>query len=182
MRVALYARVSTDDKGQDLNTQLLPLRAWAALNQHTIVGEWTDHASALDLRGRVQWRELLQRTHRGGIDAVAVVKLDRAWRNTLQTIQGVQEFTKWRVGFVCTQQADFDTTKASGRLLLGLLAVLAEFEHDNIAERVKAGMARAKAEGKHVGRPKGATDKRTRKKGGYFLRGHATENDLPLTA
>lgn len=179
MRVALYARVSTHDKDQRPENQLLVLREWAGHAGHTIVGEWVDTASADDLRGRVQWRALLARLRQGGVDAVAVTKLDRAYRSVPRTYEGMAYLTQWRTGFVAVQQPDINTTTAAGKLLLGILAVLAEFERDQIRERTRDGMERARAEGKRIGRPPGSRDKRERKKGGYYLRGHATPEDVP---
>ena len=170
MRVALYARCSTDDKGQEPETQLLPLRAYAAQQGWEVVGEYVDLASATDQRGRAKWRELLARVRRGGLDAIAVTKLDRAFRSCLDTYETLDYLARHRVGFIATTQP-IDTTTPTGKLLLGVLAAVAEFERSLISERVRDGMARAKAEGKHVGRPKGSTDKRRRKRSGYYARG-----------
>jgi site-specific DNA recombinase len=84
---------------------------------------------------------------------VLVLKLDRAFRSVMDTANTMDNLQHHKVGFVSITQ-DFDTTSSSGRLMLNLLAAFAEFERDMISERVKEGMARAKAEGKHVGRPR----------------------------
>jgi DNA invertase Pin-like site-specific DNA recombinase len=153
LRIALYARVSTRDKDQDPETQLHRLRQVVA--QHvawTVVGEYTDHASANDLRGRVAWRRLLDDAVKRRFDAVLVFKLDRAFRSVRHMHQTLEVWEPLGIGFLSAQEG-FDTTTALGRLLLNLLASLAEFELELIRERVVAGMERAKAQGKAIGRP-----------------------------
>jgi len=169
-KVILYARVSTRDKDQTPETQLHALRQYAAGRDWEIVEEYVDTASAGDLRGRSRWRDLLKdvQTHHGQFGMVLVTKLDRAFRSVKETYSTLEIFTHHKIGFVATTQDSIDTTSSTGRLMLGLLATFAEFERDLISERVKEGMARAKAEGKHVGRQKGAKDKKKRRRAGYF--------------
>jgi len=72
MRVALYARVSTDDKGQDPELQLVPMREHVAARGWELVGEYVDHASAKDLRGRRRWRALLEDARAHQVELVMV--------------------------------------------------------------------------------------------------------------
>lgn len=151
MRIALYARVSTRDKDQNPDTQLLRLRA--AVGGHAdwhITKEYVDVASANDLRHRVAWRRLLDDAARHKFDAVLVFKLDRAFRSVKHMHDTLSVWEPLHVSFLSTQEG-FDTTTALGRLLLNLLASLAEFELEMIRERVTAGMERAKKEGKKIG-------------------------------
>lgn len=153
MRLALYARVSTRDKDQDPATQLYRLRRVIAQHDDWVVaGEYVDHASASDLRGRVAWRRLLDDAVKRRFDAVLVFRLDRAFRSVKHMHDTLAIWEPLHVGFLSAQEG-FDTTTALGRLLLNLLASLAEFELELIRERVTAGMERARAQGVRIGRP-----------------------------
>ncbi len=152
MRIALYARVSTRDKDQNPETQLLRLRQF--VSQHPdwhIAQTYVDQASANDLLHRTAWRHLQDDALQHRLDAVLVFKLDRAFRSVKHMHDTLAVWDPLHVGFLSAQQG-FDTTTALGRLLLNLLASLAEFELETIRERVKAGMDRAKQEGKTVRR------------------------------
>jgi hypothetical protein len=127
LRVALYARVSTRDKAQDVDLQLVPLREYAAA-RGWVVAEYVDRAPAGDLAGRAAWARLLEDARRRRLDHVLVWKLDRAFRSTLHCLSTLQDLEHRGVGFSCLTQSDVDTTSATGRLLLTLLAAVAEFE------------------------------------------------------
>ena len=144
MKIAIYARVSTRDKDQNPESQLFLLRDHAARMGWEIVHEYVDQASATDMRGRVQWRGLMERVRLGGIKAVLVTKLDRAFRSAKDTYDGLAYLDSHGVGFVAATQP-FDTTTSTGKLLMGVLAVVAEFERDLIVERTNEGLARARA-------------------------------------
>ena len=167
--VARDARVSTRDGDQDPETQLYGLREYAAQRGWEIVREYVDQASATDLRGRIAWRELLEHVRKGGIDLVLVTKLDRAFRSAKDTYDNLSYLDSHKVGFVATTQP-IDTSTSTGKLLLGVLAAVAEFEKALIIERTLEGLTRAKAQGKRLGRPPGSKDKRKRSKRGYLLR------------
>jgi DNA invertase Pin-like site-specific DNA recombinase len=151
MRAGLYARVSTDDKGQDPEVQLVPMREQAAGRGWDVV-EYVDHASAKDLRGRRRWRELLEDASQRRVHLVIVWKLDRFARSALDALQWLQQLDGYGVGFKILTQ-DIDTTTPHGRLVFTILAAVAELERETIRDRVKAGMDRARAEGKPIGRP-----------------------------
>jgi DNA invertase Pin-like site-specific DNA recombinase len=155
MRTAIYARVSTADKEQSPDTQLLPLREYVQAQGWTLAGEYVDRASATDLRGRTAWRQLLDDAGRRRVDAIVVWKLDRAFRSVAHMAQTVEQFRRWKVGLRRLSEPWLDTSGTSpvGDLMLNILASFAQFERALIAERVRAGMARAKRQGKHVGRP-----------------------------
>ena len=155
MRVGIYARVSTTDKDQNPETQLLPLREFAAAQRWTVAGEFVDHASATDLRGRTAWRDLLAQAARRKLDLIVVWKLDRAFRSVAHMATAVEQLRRWGVGLRSYSEPWLDTSGASpvGELMLNILASFAQFERALIAERVRAGMVRAKKHGKHVGRP-----------------------------
>lgn len=169
MRVALYARVSTKDGDQTPETQLHGLREYVAARGWQVVKEYVDQASATNFRERTAWRELLDHIRKGGLDLVLVTKLDRAFRSAKDTYDGLSYLDQHKVGFIATTQP-IDTSTSTGKLLLGVLAAVAEFERNLIVERTLEGLARAKAEGKKLGRPPGSKDGRKRRRSGYFAR------------
>jgi DNA invertase Pin-like site-specific DNA recombinase len=127
LRVARSARVSTRDKDQDPELQVHPMREYAAA-RGWLPTEHVDHAAAGDLAGRTAWTRLLADARRRRVDHVLVWKLDRAFRSTLHCLSALQEFEHRGVGFACLTQPEVDTTSPAGRLLLTLLAALAESE------------------------------------------------------
>ncbi len=153
MRVALYARVSTSDKDQNPETQLLPLREFCAAQGWTIAAEFVDKAGATDLRGRTAWRELLELASRRRVDVILCWKLDRCFRSTLHAAETLEKLRGWGVGLRSYTEAWADSTSPAGELMFTIATAFAAFERALIRERVKAGMARAKRQGKHVGRP-----------------------------
>ena len=155
MRIGIYARVSTSDKDQDPETQLGPLREFVASQGWTTAGEFVDTASATDLRGRVAWRRLLEDAARRRVDVILVWKLDRAFRSVAHMATTTEQLRRWGVGLRSYSEPWLDTSGTSpvGDLMLNILASFAQFERALIAERVKAGMARARKQGKHIGRP-----------------------------
>ena len=158
MKVALSARVSTSDKEQDPETQLMPMREFCAAQALEIYDEYIDHALANDLAHRNRWRDLLDDAARKKFSVVLVFKLDRAFRSVKHMHDTLAAWELVGVSFRSLRE-QFDTTTALGRLLMNLLAALAEFELEMIRERVKAGMDRARLQGKHIGRPK-VTDRK----------------------
>jgi DNA invertase Pin-like site-specific DNA recombinase len=153
VRVAIYARVSTTDKGQQPETQLLPLREFCHSQGWEIYREYIDQASALDVAHRTAWRELLDDAAKKRFSVVLVFKLDRAFRSVKHMHDTLTMWELLGVSFRSIRE-QFDTGTAMGRLLLNLLASLAEFELELISERVKAGMYRAAKQGKKIGRPR----------------------------
>ena len=152
-RVAIYARVSTRDHGQDPELQLVPLREWATAHGGR-TAEYVDLASAADLRGRTAWRRLLDDARHHRIDIVAVWKLDRAFRSSLEAATTLAELRDRGVDFVAITQP-IDTTTPTGRLIYAVLAAVAEMERDLIVERVREGMKNARRRGARIGRPSG---------------------------
>ncbi|TCG04082.1 hypothetical protein BZM27_43460 [Paraburkholderia steynii] len=149
MRAALYARVSTRDQ-QTLPMQLAEMREYAARRGWTVVLEVEDVASGARLRPRRE--ELIKAARRRTIDLIMVWRLDRWGRSLLDLITTLQELLSLGVGFVSLSDA-LDMTTPGGRALAGMLGVFAEFERDILRERVKAGIAHARLQGKPHGRP-----------------------------
>lgn len=152
LRVALHARVSTRDKDQDPELQLVPLREYIAARSG-VASEYVDEASAADLGRRTAWHRLLDDARRRRVDRVLVWKLDRAFRSTLHALRTLEELDGWGVGFACLTQ-ELDTTSPTGRLVFTVLAAGAEMERSLIADRVREGMAHARRQGKQIGRPR----------------------------
>lgn len=149
-RVAIYARVSTVEKGQDPETQLLALRTYAAQRGFRCVAEYIDYASGRR-EDRPQYRQLWQAARHRHLDIVLVWRYDRFARSTAALVQALQEFHRLGVDFISYQE-HIDTTTPQGELIFTIMASLAQFESALISERVKAGMARAKAQGKRISR------------------------------
>jgi DNA invertase Pin-like site-specific DNA recombinase len=154
LRVALYARVSTRDKDQDPELQLQPMREYAAARGWQAT-EYVDHAPAADLAGRTAWARLLEDVRRRRVDLVLAWKLDRPFRSTLHCLRTLEDLAHRGVGFACLTQ-EIDTTNPTGRLLLTILAAVAEFERGLLAERVREGMTNARRKGVRLGRPRAA--------------------------
>jgi putative DNA-invertase from lambdoid prophage Rac len=149
MRVGLYARVSTHDQ-QTLPLQMAAMRDYVAKREWKIVLEVQDVGSGAILRPKRE--ELLKAARRRELDRVVVWRLDRWGRSLLDLIATLQELASLGVGFVSLNEA-LDLTTPSGRALAGMLAVFAEFERDILRDRVKAGIAQARKEGRPHGRP-----------------------------
>jgi DNA invertase Pin-like site-specific DNA recombinase len=151
LRAGLYARVSTEDRGQDPETQLRPLREYAERRGFVVVGEFVDRASGTT-ETRPQYQKLFEAARKRELDVVLVWRYDRFARSTRALVNALGEFKARRVAFISYQE-NVDTTTPQGELVFGMMANLAQFESALIGERVRAGMARAKAQGKRTSRP-----------------------------
>jgi len=150
-RAAIYARVSTFDKGQDPETQLVQLREYAERRGFDLVREFVDYATGTSEQ-REEYQEMLDQVRKRKIDVVLVWRYDRFARSTQALVNALKEFQVLGVDFVSYQE-NIDTTTPQGEMVFHIMASLAQFESSLISERVKAGMARAKAQGKHISRP-----------------------------
>ena len=149
-RVAIYARVSTVEKGQTPETQLLALREYVAHRGCTLAGEYVDYASGTR-EDRPQYRALLDVVRKRQVDIVLVWRYDRFARSTQALVHALKEFHSLGVDFISYQE-NIDTTTPQGELIFTVMASIAQFESALMSERVKAGMARAKAQGKRISR------------------------------
>jgi DNA invertase Pin-like site-specific DNA recombinase len=161
-RAALYARVSHAGD-QDPQLQLDALRAYVVSRGWENGGEYVDRASAGHPTARTEWRRLRSDCLMGRFDVLVVWKLDRAFRSALHALTGVEWLRRQKVAFVCSSQP-IDTSSSVGRLLFTVLAAVAEMERELISERTRAGLERARAEGRVLGRPPGAKDRRRRRR------------------
>src|SRR5579864_3975437 len=149
VRAGLYTRVSTHDQ------QTLPLQN-RALREYTARRGWTVALQVKEVGSGASQREmrekLLDAARRREIDVVLVWRLDRWGRSVTDLLATLQELSHLGVGFVSLTEA-LDLTTPMGRAIAGLLAVFAEFEREILRERVRAGLAEARLNGKHLGRP-----------------------------
>lgn len=149
MKVALYARVS---KALDQNpeNQLIELRKWATAAGHIIQGEYIDEISSKDTRPNKE--RILGLMRLGVIDGVAFWSLDRWGRTMSELVLELEEFSKSGKAMISLKE-QIDLSTAAGRMFANILASMANFERDRIRERTMLGLARAKAQGKKLGRP-----------------------------
>ena len=152
MKVALYARVSTHDQ-QTLKLQLEAMRRYARARRWKVALEVKDIGSGA--RERPKREEILKAARRRDIDCVIVWKLDRWGRSLPDLVGTIRELADLSIIFVSLTEA-IDLSTPSGRAMVGFLSVFAEFERDLLKERVKAGLAQARKEGRIGGRPKTA--------------------------
>ena len=149
LRAGLYARVSTNDQ-QTLPMQLRALREYAARRGWSVFSQVKEVGSGGSQR---QMREkLMEAARRREIDVVLVWRLDRWGRSVADLLATLQELQHLGVGFVSLTEA-LDLTTPAGRAMAALLAVFAEFEREILRERVRAGLAHARQNGKRLGRP-----------------------------
>ena len=158
-RAAIYARVSTTNHGQDVGLQLDELRQVAEQRGWVIVEEFTDEGISGTQAERPGLDRLMTAARAGKLDVVAVWRFDRFARSTRHLIEALEEFRILNVQF-CSVREQVDTTTPTGKILFTLIAAMAEFERSLIQERVRAGVARAQAQGKHCGRPRVEVDVR----------------------
>lgn len=158
MKVALYARVSTKDKGQDTENQLRELRQFAAASGWTITKEYIDHESAKS-GDRNQFKALRADAGKRKFKAVLVWALDRFTREGIgPTFDYLRSLKASGVDFVSFTEPHFRTTGPVGDLMISIFAWIAEQERARISERTKAGLVTARAKGKTLGRPAKSID------------------------
>ena len=154
MRAALYGRVSTRDKGQDVTNQLLKLREFAARLGWDVVAEFVDHASGK--RGdRTEFQRMFEAASRREFDVVLFWALDRLSREgTLETLQHLQRLNSYGVAFRSYTEQYLDSCGIFKDAIIGILAALARQERTRLSERVLAGLERARKQGRVGGRPR----------------------------
>lgn len=157
MRVALYGRVSTLDKGQDVNLQLNELREYSVRRGWKIAGEYVDNGVSGAKESRPELNRLMADAKRRKFDAIAVWKLDRFGRSLKHLVMTLADLESLGIAFVSLRDG-FDLSTPSGRLMFQIIGAMGEFERNLIRERVKAGMAHARSKGRKLGRTKLCVD------------------------
>ena len=157
MKVAIYARVSTNE--QNTENQIKALTEWADRANHKVVKVYDDNgvSGAKGRDHRKEFDNLIRGAIRHEFDLVAAWSVDRLGRSLQDLLGFLQELHGAGVNLYLHQQA-LDTTTPSGKAMFQMMGVFAEFERSMISERVKAGLARAKSNGKQLGRPKVSSD------------------------
>jgi DNA invertase Pin-like site-specific DNA recombinase len=150
VKVALYARVSTDR--QDPEVQLLVLRSHAANRGWEIVEEFVDKGLSGAKERRPALGRLMKVAWAGRFQAVLVWRFDRFARSVKHLISALETFRNLNVGFISLQE-QFDTSTLIGQAMFTIIGAMAQLERDIIRERVKAGLDRAQARGIRLGRP-----------------------------
>jgi DNA invertase Pin-like site-specific DNA recombinase len=180
MKAAIYARVSTLDKGQDTEVQLRDLRSYAQARGWIVAGEYVDKGQSGAKDRRPELDKLMTDVRKRKVDLILCWRLDRLGRSLKHLILTLDELQSVGVGFVSYNE-NLDLTTSTGRLMFQLLGAFAEFERNLIKERVKAGLANAKAKGAKLGRPSPEFDEdeliRLRKSG-VTIRGIAERLNL----
>lgn len=153
MRVFGYGRVSTADQTTDNQRQELETMG------HTIQAQrwFSDTISGkVPASERPEFSKMLERMEAG--DMLVVSKLDRLGRDMIDVMQTLRALTGKGIRVKVLALGDTDLTSTAGKAVVGILAVVAEMERDMLVERTQAGLARAKAEGKQLGRPSKTSD------------------------
>ena len=154
MKVAIYARTSTDDGRQDLTNQTRDLRAYSEQMGWTVVAEFHDQISGRKA-GRPELEKALEAGSKRKFDVLLFWSLDRISREgVLKTLQILKQLSEYGVGFRSHQERYIDSLGPFKDAVIGILATIATLESDRISSRVRSGLARAKAQGKTLGRPR----------------------------
>jgi DNA invertase Pin-like site-specific DNA recombinase len=150
-RVGLYCRVSTVE--QNCQNQEHDLRQYAAQRGWTVTDVFTDHGFSGAKQARPALDKLMGDARRRKIDVVLVWRFDRFARSTSHLLAALEEFRQLGIDF-CSLNEAVDTSTPMGRMIFTVCSAVAELERGIIVERVRCGIARAKREGKTLGRPK----------------------------
>jgi DNA invertase Pin-like site-specific DNA recombinase len=151
MKVAIYGRVSTRDKGQDVENQLAQLREFSAKQGWEIIAEYTDNESG-SKSDRPQFQAMLKAASQRKFDLLLFWSLDRLSREgVLPTLQYLNQLTTYGVNYRSFTEQYFDSCGVFRDAVISILATVAKQERIRISERVRAGIARRKAQGKRFG-------------------------------
>lgn len=152
-RVFAYCRVSTTDQTTENQAQEIAQAGFAVTQARTIAETISGSVAAPERPGFAKLRERMESG-----DVLIVTKLDRLGRNAMDVRQTVEALAAQGVRVHCLALGGVDLTSPAGKMTMQVIAAVAEFERDLLIERTQSGMARARAEGKHVGRPGALTD------------------------
>lgn len=157
MRVALYARVSTANQGQDPRMQTRELREYVVRRGWTVAGEYVDIGISGTKEKRPELDRLMTDAHRRCFDCVVVWKFDRFARSVSHLLRALETFKAQGIEFVSFSE-QMDTSTPAGKMVFTVLGAVAELERSLIVERVRAGLRNARAKGKRLGRPNARVD------------------------
>lgn len=156
-RAAIYARVSTHN-GQNPEMQLEEVRDFCRRRHWEVIAEYVDAGISGSKEHRPALDRLQGDCRKRLVDAVVVYRYDRFARSLRQLVNALEEFRALGIDFVSLHEG-VDTSTPNGRLVFGIFASIAEFERELIRDRVRSGLAAAKARGKRLGRPAAVLDR-----------------------
>jgi DNA invertase Pin-like site-specific DNA recombinase len=185
MKIAVYARVSKDDGRQDVENQLHELRQFAQRNGWDITAEYVDRASG-KTADRPQFKRMFDDAAKRKFDLILFWALDRLSREgVLETLQHFKQLENWGIGWRSYTESFFDSCGPFKDAVISIMSSLAKIERERISERTKAGLRRARREGKILGRPRVTVDifkVRKLQADGLGLRGIATKTGWSLSS
>jgi len=153
MKVAIYARVSTKDKGQSTDNQLLDLRRYAQVHGWDIYKEYAEEESG-STANREQFKKLFADAHQRKFDLVLFWSLDRFSREgALPTLQHLNTLESYGVGYKSYTEQYLDSTGIFKDAVISILAIVAKQERVRLSERTRAGIERARGKGTKLGKP-----------------------------
>jgi DNA invertase Pin-like site-specific DNA recombinase len=154
MKIAIYARVSTKDKGQDSENQLVQLREFARKQDWQITREYVDRETGSN-SDRAEFQAMFADASKRKFDLLLFWSLDRLSREgVLETLQHLNRLTAYGVGYKSYTEQYLDSCGIFKDAVIGILAVIAKQERVRLSERTKAGIAIARSKGRQIGRPK----------------------------
>jgi DNA invertase Pin-like site-specific DNA recombinase len=151
-KVAIYARVSTANHGQDVSLQTREQHQFAEARGWQVFDDYIDQGVSGSKDSRPELNRLMADARRRKFDIVLVWKLDRFGRSLRHLVNALAEFESLNISFVSLSD-NLDLSTASGRLMFQIIGAMAEFERALIQERVRAGIRNARAKGRRLGRP-----------------------------
>jgi DNA invertase Pin-like site-specific DNA recombinase len=155
--VAIYARVSTTNHGQDFGMQTRELRQFAEARGWTVAGEYIDAGVSGTKDSRPELNRLMADAHKRRFDVVCVWRFDRFARSVSHLLRALETFKALGIDFVSFSE-QMDTSTPAGKIVFTVLGAVAELERSLTVERVRAGLRNARAKGKTLGRPRVAVD------------------------
>jgi DNA invertase Pin-like site-specific DNA recombinase len=156
-KVAIYARVSTTNHGQDAGMQTREMRQFTDARGWQLADEYVDSGISGAKDSRPELNRLMSDAHKRKFDVVVVWKFDRFARSVSHLLRALETFNALGIAFISLSES-LDTTTPAGKMVFTVLAAVAELERSLIAERVKAGIRNARAKGRRIGRPRVAVD------------------------
>lgn len=152
-RVFAYCRVSTTDQTTDNQVQEIAASGFSVNSPRIVTETLSGSVAAMERKG---FLALLNKLETG--DVLVVTKLDRLGRNAIDVRSTVERLAAMGVKVHCLALGGADLTSPAGKLTMGVIAAVAEFERDLLIERTQSGLARAKSQGKRLGRPQSLSE------------------------
>jgi|SRR5579863_632903 len=154
MKIGVYARVSTKDKGQDTENQLVQLREFASKHGWEVYNEYVDHETGAK-SDRAEFQRMFSDASKRRFDLLLFWSLDRLSREgVLETLQHLNRLTINGIGYKSYTEQYFDSCGIFKDAVISILATIAKQERVRLSERTKAGLAVARSKGRQIGRPR----------------------------